>query len=180
MIRRLAFVLAGLVACWLVLCAVLLVWPDEGGMPPKVDAVVVLSGGLNSRLDPAIALMRRRIAPVLAISSAFRDENWKKAQRLCRGDLGPTRYDVLCFTARPYSTRGEARVVAQLARRQGWHRIVVVTSTYHITRARTLFRRCYSGRLWFVGTASPWWRLPEQWAYETGKLAVQLTLRRGC
>jgi uncharacterized SAM-binding protein YcdF (DUF218 family) len=179
-IRRAPLVLAVLLAAWLVLCAVLFVWPSEPAPPQKVDAVVVLSGGLNSRLDPAIALMRRRIAPVLAISSAFHDPSWKKAQRLCRGDLGPTRYEVLCFTAKPYSTQGEARTVAALAREQGWKRIVVVTSTYHVTRARMLFRRCYPGKLWLVGTGSAWWRQPQHWVDETGKLLVQLTYQRGC
>jgi hypothetical protein len=172
--------LVALIGAWLVLCAVLFVWPRQPEPPTKADAVVVLAGGLNSRLDPAIALMRRRIAPVLAISSAFHDEKWKKAQRLCRGDLGPTRYAVLCFTAEPFSTQGEARTVAAIAREEGWNRIVVVTSTYHVTRTRMLFRRCYDGELWVVGTRSPWWRLPRQWVNETGKLAVQLTYQRGC
>jgi uncharacterized SAM-binding protein YcdF (DUF218 family) len=179
-IRRILLALAALVAAWLVLCAVLFVWPDAGAPPSRVDAVVVLSGGQNKRLDPALELMRGGLAPVLAVSSAFYDDTWKKAQRLCRGELGPTRYEVLCFTAKPYSTRGEARTVAALAREEGWKRIVVVTSTFHVTRTRMLFRRCWNGKLWVVGTSSPWWRLPEQWAYETGKLAVQLTTRRGC
>jgi uncharacterized SAM-binding protein YcdF (DUF218 family) len=179
-IRRTLLALGVLVGAWLVLCAVLFIWPRTSEAPPKADVVVVLSGGQNSRLDPALALMRRRIAPILAISSAFQDENWKKAQRLCRGELGPTRYEVLCFTAKPYSTRGEARTVAALAREQGWKRVVVVTSAFHVTRTRMLFRRCYDGKLWVVGTKSPWWRLPEEWVNETGKLAVQLTLQRGC
>jgi hypothetical protein len=178
-IRRTLLALAVLVGAWLVLCAVLFIWPRGSGPPPKADVVVVLSGGLNSRLDPALELMRRRIAPVLAISSAFQGDSWPKAQRLCRGDFA-TRYEVLCFTAKPYSTRGEARTVAALAREQGWKRVVVVTSTFHVTRTRMLFRRCYDGRLWVVGTKSPWWRLPEEWVNETGKLAVQLTLQRGC
>jgi uncharacterized SAM-binding protein YcdF (DUF218 family) len=179
-IRRILLVLGVLLGAWLVLCAVLFVWPRADAPPAKADAVVVLAGGLNSRLDPAIALMRRQIAPVLAISSAFHDTSWKKAQRLCRGDLGPTRYDVLCFNAKPNSTQGEARTVARLAREQGWKRIVVVTSTFHVTRARMLFRRCWDGKLWVVGTGSTWWRLPRHWVDETGKLLVQLTLRRGC
>jgi uncharacterized SAM-binding protein YcdF (DUF218 family) len=158
---------------------VLFVWPRGSAPPPKADVVVVLSGGLNSRLDPALELMRRRTAPVLAISSAFIGGTWKKAERLCRGEI-PTRYEVLCFTAKPYSTRGEARTVAKLAREQGWKRVVVVTSTFHVTRTRILFRRCYDGKLWVVGTKSPWWRLPEEWANETGKLAVQLTVERSC
>jgi hypothetical protein len=31
-----------------------------------------------------------------------------------------------------------------------------------------------------LGTGSAWWRLPEEWASETGKLLVQLTVQRGC
>jgi hypothetical protein len=31
-----------------------------------------------------------------------------------------------------------------------------------------------------VGSSWPWWKLPEEWASETGKLAVQLTAQRGC
>lgn len=180
MLLRVVLVLAALVAAWLVACALLFVWPRADEPPAKADAVVVLSGGLNSRLDPALALMRRRIAPVLAISSAFHDGSWKKARRLCRGDLGPTRYDIVCFDAQPFSTRGEARTVARVAREQGWKRIVVVTSTYHVTRARMLFERCYPGRLWVVGTRSTWWRLPQHWVDETGKLLVQLAVQRGC
>jgi uncharacterized SAM-binding protein YcdF (DUF218 family) len=169
-----------LVGAWLVTVAFLFIWPRADAPPARADAVVVLSGGLNERLDPALALVRRGVAPVLAISSAFRDPRWTKAHRLCRGEEGPTRFRVLCFEASPYSTRGEARSVARLARQHGWTRIVVVTSTYHVTRARMLFQRCYHGRLWVVGTGSTWWRLPEEWASETGKLLVQATVERGC
>jgi hypothetical protein len=31
-----------------------------------------------------------------------------------------------------------------------------------------------------VGTSAPWLTLPEEWAYETAKLAVQSTVDRGC
>ena len=80
----------------------------------------------------------------------------------------------------PFSTRGEARAIGRLARARGWNRVVVVTSTFHVTRTRLLFHRCYGGRLWVVGAAAPWWRLPEEWASESGKLIVQLTAERGC
>jgi hypothetical protein len=43
-----------------------------------------------------------------------------------------------------------------------------------------LVQRCYPGDVSMVGTRSTWWKLPEEWAFETGKLLVQLTLRRGC
>ena len=180
MTRRFLLALAVLVGAWLAACAFLFVWPRADRPPIRADAIVVLSGGLNRRLDPALELARRRVAPILAISSAFVGDPWTKARRLCRGQEGPTRFRVLCFSATPYSTRGEARAIARLARDHGWHRIVVVTSAYHVTRARMLIRRCYPGELWVVGTSSPWWRLPQEWVTETGKLLVQLTLRRGC
>jgi uncharacterized SAM-binding protein YcdF (DUF218 family) len=178
--RRILLLLAALIGAWLVAIAFLFIWPRADAPPAKADAVVVLSGGLNARLDPALALVRRGVAPVLAISGALNDPHWQKAKNLCRGKAGLTTFRVVCFQPSPFSTQGEARSVARLAREHGWSRIVVVTSTYHVTRARVLFRRCYHGRLWVVGTGSPWWRLPEEWVSETAKLAVQLTLRRGC
>jgi uncharacterized SAM-binding protein YcdF (DUF218 family) len=180
-LRRLLLALAILVVAWVALCLVLFTWPPAADDPPEhADAVVVLSGGLNARLDPALALMRRRVAPVLAISGARHDPKWKKARRLCSGLEGPTRYRVICFEPTPYSTRGESRAIAQLAARHGWTRVVVVTSTFHVTRAKLLIGRCYHGRLWLVGTSSPLLRQPQEWATETGKLLVQLIAQRGC
>jgi uncharacterized SAM-binding protein YcdF (DUF218 family) len=170
-----------LVALWLVAVAFLFVWPSANEAPPThADAVVVLSGGGNWRLDPALKLVRRGVAPVLAISSAFKSPTWYTAQRLCRGQDGRQPFRVLCFTAKPYSTRGEAETFSRIARAHGWNRIVVVTSTYHVTRAHMLFRRCYHGQLWTVGASSRWYWLPEEWASETAKLSVQLLYERGC
>src|SRR5260221_6900123 len=167
MIRRLLLVFAVLVAAWLVACAFLFVWrkPDKRG---RADAVVVLSGGEDRRLDPALALVRRGFAPLLVISSPAKDPKWRTAQRLCKSRPPPA-IRVLCFEAVPFDTQGEARAIARLARTRGWHEVVVVTSTYHVTRARMLIRRCYHGGLRMVGAGSPWWRLPEEWAFETGK-----------
>jgi uncharacterized SAM-binding protein YcdF (DUF218 family) len=86
----------------------------------------------------------------------------------------------VCFDAVPFSTQGEARTIARLARERGWRSVVVVTSRFHVTRAHMLFRRCLELPLYVVGTGSTWWRLPEEWASETGKLLVQLTAQRGC
>jgi uncharacterized SAM-binding protein YcdF (DUF218 family) len=179
-IRRVLIVLAALVAIWLAACAVLFVWPSAASSPGSADAIVVLSGGRNSRLDPALALMRRGVAPILVISSPSQDRKWKTARRLCSAHHTAGVPRILCFEAHPYSTRGEARAIAAVARAHDWTHVVVVTSTYHVTRARMLVRRCYDGAVSMVGTSSTWWKLPEEWASETGKLAVQLTAERGC
>jgi uncharacterized SAM-binding protein YcdF (DUF218 family) len=178
-LRRLLLIVAGFVAAWLVACLILFVWPPaESSVPAHADVVVVLSGSMR-RLPPALALIRRGVAPVLALSTVQRTKHWPQAERLC----AMHRYAaarVICFTAVPFSTQGEARVITRLARARGWSSIVIVTSTFHITRAHILFWRCYHGRLAMIGSPTTWWRLPEEWASESGKLLVQLTVRRGC
>jgi uncharacterized SAM-binding protein YcdF (DUF218 family) len=178
-LRRILLVLVALVAAWLVACLVLFVWPPAESSPPAhADVVVVLSGNTR-RLRPALALISQGVAPVLALSTVQRTKHWPLAERLC----ATHRYAnarVVCFTAVPFSTRGEARTVARLAKERGWRSVVVVTSTFHLTRARLLFSRCFKGRIAMIGSPSVWWQLPEEWLSETGKLLVQLTLRRGC
>jgi uncharacterized SAM-binding protein YcdF (DUF218 family) len=179
MLRRSLAVLAVVVGIWVAFSVVIfLSAPWAGAAPAHADAIVVLSGG-RERLPPALALVRRGVAPVLAISSVDRTRPWKLGHALCRAG----RYEsarVVCFQAVPYSTRGEAETVARLARSRGWASIVVVTSQFHTTRAHMLFRRCFPGRLSLVGVGSTWWKLPLDWASETSKLVYQLTIQRGC
>jgi uncharacterized SAM-binding protein YcdF (DUF218 family) len=177
--RRLLLIAAGLAAAWVAACLVFFTWsPWDSGAPPHADVVVMLSGS-KRRLPAALTLIRRGIAPVLALSTVQRTKHWADAERLCRTH----RYAgarVICFTAVPYSTRGEARTVTRLAQRYGWRSIVVVTSRFHITRAHMLFRRCWHRPLSIVGAPSPWWYLPVEWVSETGKLLVQITVQRSC
>lgn len=177
--RRFLVALAGLVAAWLAACLVLFVWSPFASSAPRHASVVVVLSGDKARLAPALALIRRGVAPTLALSTVERTRHWRVAETLCtrRRYLAAR---VVCFQAVPYSTQGEARTVARLARERHWSSIVVVTSRFHVTRARMLFRRCWHGPLAVVGTGSTWWRLPMEWASETGKLIVQLTVQRGC
>jgi uncharacterized SAM-binding protein YcdF (DUF218 family) len=177
--RRVLIVLAVLVGAWLIACAVLFVWPPaETGAPARANAVVVLSGAKN-RLAKGEQLIRDGVAPVLAISSVHRTPNWHAAIRLCRAGVYH-RARVLCFEANPYSTRGEAETVSRIARRHRWSSLAIVSSTFHLTRAKLLFRRCFGGKLSLVGTSTPWWQLPQEWASETAKLTDQLLFQRSC
>jgi len=175
--RRILLPLAVLALAWLAATAVLFVWPSTDS-PGRADAVVVLSGGRDTRLDPALRLMRKRVAPLLVISGAGYDPKWRKARALCAG--GAQDFRVLCFDPRPYSTRGEARGIARLARERGWRTIDVVTSRYHVFRARMIIERCYHRGLRMIGTSYAWSDAPVSWHSEWGKLLVQVTVEGSC
>ncbi|MDQ3610583.1 MAG: YdcF family protein [Actinomycetota bacterium] len=55
-----------------------------------------------------------------------------------------------CFSPDEATTRGEARRLSALARARGWRSLAVVTSTFHVTRARLLVSRCHRGDLYVV------------------------------
>jgi uncharacterized SAM-binding protein YcdF (DUF218 family) len=138
--------------------------------PAKADAVVVLSG-TKQRLPVGERLVRDGYAPLLAVS---RSNDPSPAElRACRAGA-------LCFHAVPYSTRGEARAIARLAAAHHWHMVDVVTSQFHVFRARILIRRCYHGGLRIVGAPEPAWRLPYDAVKETGKLVYQEAVLRDC
>jgi uncharacterized SAM-binding protein YcdF (DUF218 family) len=166
----LALALAALLA--LVVTSVFLFILYDDDPVAKADAIVVLAGSKH-RLPVALRLFQRGVAPVLVISDGL-DPRSRRTIRLCR-----ERPDVLCPKPDPYSTRGEARLVARLARERGWRSLVVVTSRFHLFRARLLFERCYDGDLAFVGAPSPWWQRPFAIGSEWLKLAVAEG-RRGC
>jgi uncharacterized SAM-binding protein YcdF (DUF218 family) len=163
-------VFAFLLAVWLVWAVVLFAVHHDDD-PIRADAVVVLQGS-STRLPLGYRLMQEGYAPLMVISRGSRQ---KLEDRLCDGK---TRFEVVCFSAS--STRGEARNVARLARERGLRRIDVVTSQFHIYRARRIFERCYDGTLRMVGSAQPWWRLPKYILSESAKLAYQSAFARGC
>ena len=176
LLRRVVLPAIGLlVVAWLAATAILFLWPREDS-PKRANAVVVLSGGRKPRLEKALGLMRRHVAPVLVISDGW-DSPWPQGSRLCKGRA---RFAVVCFRPRPYSTRGEAEDVARLAAKRGWRSIVVVTSRYHVTRARMLFRRCFHGDVDTVGAPYALVHVGSFVASEWAKLVWALTVARSC
>ena len=149
----------------------LFILPDDEEVE-TADAIVVLAGS-KFRLPVALDLLERGVATDLVISDGL-DPRSPSTVRLCR-----ERSLVLCPKPDPYSTRGEARLVAGLARERGWDSIVVVSSRFHLFRSRILLERCYDGELAFVGAPSPWWRQPVSIASEWLKLGVA-GVRRDC
>ncbi len=168
-----------MIAAFVVASLVLFVFPrTDHPAPRSADAVVVLSGTFSGRIDNGLELMREHVAPLLVISG-WPEARYRKAAPYCRHpNAWP--FHVLCFFPDPYATTGEAEAIGRLARARHWRTVVVVTSTYHVFRARMLFRRCTSARVEVVPARPSVLHWVEGLFQEWAKLGYQLTVRRGC
>jgi uncharacterized SAM-binding protein YcdF (DUF218 family) len=175
-VRGLGLLLLGLALGWTIAAAALFVWPP-GHEAARADAVVVLAGARGPRLAKGVELVRRGVAPVLVVSDGW-SPTWPEANRLCAG--GPAPVAVACFHPAPYSTRGEAEAFAHLADRRGWRSVVVVSSRYHLLRARMLFERCYDGTVATAGTNTTLIGRALAAPVETLKVGYALLVKRGC
>jgi uncharacterized SAM-binding protein YcdF (DUF218 family) len=135
------------------------------------DAIIALDGDRPRRLAAAVALASAGLAPVLVV---VRGEA-AAPELVAARDLP---FEIVSFVPDPSTTRGEARAVASLVRGRGWRRVLVVTSTYHVTRARLIFTRAVACDLRFVSAGCQRSRLPRHVISESAKLALALTLRR--
>jgi uncharacterized SAM-binding protein YcdF (DUF218 family) len=67
-----------------------------------------------------------------------------------------------------------------MAAARHWRSVVVVTSTYHVRRAKLLFERCVDGRVEGVGAPFGALALPAVVPSEWAKLVYALTVARDC
>jgi uncharacterized SAM-binding protein YcdF (DUF218 family) len=147
--------------------------------PGRADAVVVFAGGDGERQTEGLRLVRQGVAPVLVVSDGGEPD--APRARLCR--QRPAGVRLYCFTPDPATTRGEARRFAELAGREGWRSLVLVTSNYHVLRAGLLLERCYDGQVRRVGTPlrnDHRWETGQQLAGEWLALGAALTVARSC
>jgi uncharacterized SAM-binding protein YcdF (DUF218 family) len=147
----------------------------HGDAPIHADAVFVLSGS-PTRLPVGIKLVREGYAPLLVVSRTAAAAK-PLERRACAGKLDVR---TLCFQARPYSTVGEAEELGRLEAERHWTAVDVVTSEYHVVRARILMKRCYHGRLRVVGAPDQLLLLPWNAALESVKLVYHEVVHRGC
>jgi len=176
---RLLVVLVLVVAVVLVgLTYRLFVFPSTD-KPGRADAVVVFAGGDGERQQEGVRLVREGVAPALVISDGGEPD--APRARLCRER--PAGLRLYCLTPDPATTRDEARRFAELADREGWRSLVLVTSNYHVLRAGLLLERCYDGRVRRVGTPlrnDHSWETGKQLAGEWVAVGAAVTLLRSC
>lgn len=130
-----------LVLAWGVAGYVLLVKPSLNA-PRHVDAVIVLGPPTaDGRFDVGYQLVKSGYASTLVVSGPT--PNVPQLKELCHDGIAKAK--IICFQPEPRTTRGEAQKIEELAQRYRWKSIMVVTSTYHVSRARTIIQRCFSG-----------------------------------
>jgi hypothetical protein len=168
--RKVLAVVAALILAFAVATACVLVWPVEW-VPAKADAIVMLAGP-GGRLPVAEQLAAEHRAPVLVVS-----RGWMGGSP-CPPPVPGVR--TICFDPNPGNTRGEAEYVAALARREGWHSLIVVATRPQAVRAQLLFGRCFSGQVNIATgpVSSTGW--PYQIAYGWAALTKAAVLVRGC
>lgn len=115
------------------------------------DAIVVLGGTPYERFDVGLDLAKRGYAPYLLIAQST-GANDRNMDKYCKGDFT---FTVSCFIPDPWTTEGEAQEIRAKAQELGWHHIIVITFTPHVSRARYIVGKCFDGELTMVASPTP-------------------------
>jgi uncharacterized SAM-binding protein YcdF (DUF218 family) len=159
-VRRALLAFAVVLVVWLVACYLVVLHPTINRLT-RADAVVVLGPPVgNGRLSTALRLVDQGYSSNLVIS--LNSEQQHPASDACASP--PSGVTVTCFSPHPGTTQGEAREIRTLATQRRWHTLIVVTSTYHVSRARLILSRCFSGRLEMVNSGES--ISVGKWAYQ--------------
>jgi uncharacterized SAM-binding protein YcdF (DUF218 family) len=163
----------------------------------KADAIAVLAGSRMDRPLEAVDLYQRGLAPRIVVTRMAVERSFAVlAERgiYFRADADATRdvfqklgvpADAILIPDRIHdNTAQEAQTLRDLAVKNGWRRIIVVTSKYHLRRARFALRRELEGtgiEITMHGsryddvTPERWWTRRADWRWvlsESGKLVA--------
>ncbi|AZZ50297.1 YdcF family protein [Rathayibacter rathayi] len=185
--RRARTLIARLLLVPLVVLAVfgagipLYVTPPIDPIPEQADAVFVLGPSTRARVEFARRIITSGATDTMVLSvgpgemgAPYEDKKYKK----CNEPGG----DVLCYSADPLTTQGEARQLRDLAAEYGWDHVIVITSSPHLVRAKMILQRCYSGDLSMVPSGEPMGLdyLVGQYFYQTGGFLKAFLVTNNC
>lgn len=162
----------------------------------KADAVVILSGGGEQRMNEAISLYEEKYAGTIILTetgskvSGF-DTQYSFEQRLALIDAGIPSTAISITSEHVNSTREEARAVLDLVKNENIHSIIVVTDSFHTFRTRLIWREAFRNSgiqiivrpvkgSWYK--SSTWWLSSSGWEttiLEYLKLANYVVLQKG-
>ncbi|MEY4608244.1 MAG: hypothetical protein RL625_461 [Gemmatimonadota bacterium] len=182
-LRRLSTALGVLAGLWL--CSLLAVlWVGARDHAAPADAIIVLGAAqysgrpspvLQARLDQALALYRRGLAPrvILTGGTAPGDRTSEAAvgrSYLRRAGVPAT---AMLMETEGTTTRTSLTAVAAFAESLAIRRVIVVSDPFHLLRARTIARR-----LGFNALTSPAHRLPlRTWILSQPRYLVEESIK---
>ena len=136
---------------WLAACFLVVAEPSVDP-PVRSDAILVLGPPtVDGRLDEALRLANAGYAGTRGDLDRL-GTGAAAASPPAHND-NPA-YQVICFEPNPTTTRGEAEEIGSLARAHHWSSVLVVTSRYHVSRARLIVKRCLPGTVRVVAVHS--------------------------
>jgi uncharacterized SAM-binding protein YcdF (DUF218 family) len=144
----------------------------------RADAIFVLGGSG----DAAYALALEYALQGLTTQVVFSNPNGAEAiwlTDLCSHQR--YRFNVSCVEPDPPTTRGEAHAFQRLAESKGWHSVIVLAQTPHISRARYILERCFHGDLMMGKSETELWPLQWAWSYVYQTAGyVRAAVQSGC
>ena len=181
--RRIVLAGTAVAVAGLAVCVPLYVMPAHDA-PRAVDAVYVIGPPTDARLAVAEAMIADGLSDTLVVSLVEDDAadraQWERAVEVCdRPD--EQAFTVICDQPEPFTTRGEARWVDELAAEHAWGSVAVITIRTHLTRTRVIMTRCWDGDIVYLDSGEhldPWY-WGYQFAYQTAGF-VKVGLQRGC
>ena len=142
------------------------------------DAIFILGGAAYDRYPYGFRLNEEGWAPVVVASNPNgASDAW--LTNFCAAQH--PKLNLRCFIPDPPTTKGEGRMLRQLATQYGWRTVIVVTFRPHISRARFVLEHCFDGDM--IMTASPADISMKRWAFEYVYQTagyVRAALDRGC
>ncbi|MBB3602417.1 uncharacterized SAM-binding protein YcdF (DUF218 family) [Mycolicibacterium sp. BK556] len=132
----------------------------------KADAIIVLGGDNDGRLEYGLSLAEQGYANTVILSNSYNDKpaDLPDYERACAS--GTATVSVICFTPSPFTTRGEAMFLARLAKQHNWNHVILVSWNFHMVRASYIFGQCWGGSV----TRRP---VPREYDYTPWGWAVQ-------
>jgi uncharacterized SAM-binding protein YcdF (DUF218 family) len=180
--KRLAFLIFVLVILLIVIFhRMLLVGVADylmvGGAPEKADLIAVL-GGETERVVYGVKLYQEGYAPRISFTGDVEElllfkTTFPEMARQYAESAGVDPGAIL--TARATSTYGEAQQIARWVHDEGFHTVLIVTSPYHLRRARWIFtREIHEVKLYFtaVPLSESRFRFPDWWRDEQSGIWV--------
>ena len=138
-----------------------LIWNPKQEVPGSVDAIFVLAYGPDR-----VALGRELAAQGVSENLVLSRSKWlreaisgKGTARLPAGewfekcDKQYDDYRTFCIDPTPNSTGGEVVGFTELARRQGWDSVLIVTERSHLRRAEIDMKRCFGRQVYGAASA---------------------------